>query len=133
MHYLAEEENPIIWKNNIFKAIFDLSDLEFQKITWSGQNPNYAFSFTEALAMLYDTCDFERYIKYYKSINGEDKTYNLFNEINLMINDFKAFGYEAEMKIDGYKKILENKSWISITEKAKVIIVENKINLKNDN
>jgi hypothetical protein len=121
MSYLEENENPHIWKNNIVKTIVDISDIEFQRVTWSGRSTNFIFSFTEALSMLYDTYDFERYIEYYNSINGDDKVYKLLNEINMMINDFKDIGYKAENEIDGYKIILENKNWIKITEKAKEI------------
>ena len=72
----------------------------------------------------YDDLDFERYTEYYRSINGDDRLYKLLNEINLMINDFEDIGYEIEMETDGYKKILENKVWLGITEKAKEIFSE---------
>ena len=124
MSILEENEDPLIWSNNSIKALKDLSDIEFQKLTWSGEHPKFISSFTETLAILYDDLDFERYIEYYKSINGMNRIYELFNEINLMINDFKDIGYETEMEIDGYKKILENKDWLLITEKTKDIIHE---------
>jgi hypothetical protein len=41
-----------------------------------------------------------------------------------MINDFEDIGYEIEMETDGYNKILENKIWLDITEKAKEIFSE---------
>ncbi len=124
MNNLEKNENPIIWENNIFKAIFDLSDIELQKLAWSGNHPNFISSYTETLARLYDDLDFERYTEYYRSINGDDRLYKLLNEINLMINDFEDIGYEIEMETDGYKKILENKVWLGITEKAKEIFSE---------
>jgi hypothetical protein len=41
-----------------------------------------------------------------------------------MINDFEDIGYGIEMETDGYNKILENKVWLDITEKAKEIFSE---------
>lgn len=129
MCILRENENPIIWKKHIFEAIKDLSDVDFQKETWSGKHPKLISSFTENLASLYDDLDFERYIEYYKSINNIDNTYILFEELNKMINDFKDYGYETELKVEGYKEILNNTKWVAITKKAKELIIEwNKAN-----
>jgi hypothetical protein len=124
MCILEENENPIIWKNNIFEAIKDLSDIELQKSTWSGKHPKFISSFSETLARLYDDLDFKRYIEYYKSKNNIDRIYRLFEELNRMINDFKDYGYETELKKDGFSTILNDKKWISITEKANEILIE---------
>tara|TARA_R110002096_G_scaffold431852_1_gene647543 strand:- start:206 stop:598 length:393 start_codon:yes stop_codon:yes gene_type:complete len=124
MCILGENENPVIWKKNIFEAIKNLSDIELQKLTWSGKHPKFISSLTETLARLYDDLDFERYIEYYKSINNMDNTYILFEELNKMMNDFKDYGYETELKVEGYKEILNNTKWIAITQKAKEIIFE---------
>lgn len=124
MCILEENENPIIWKNNILEAIKDLSDIELQKLTWSGKHPKLISSFSETLARLYDILDFKRYIEYYKSKNNIDRIYRLFEELNKMINDFKDYGYETELKKNGFSTILNDKKWISITEKANEILIE---------
>lgn len=130
MCILGENENPTTWKNNIFEAIKDLSEIELQKSTWSGKHLKFISSFTETLARLYDDLDFERYIEYLKFVNNENSLLNLFIELNKMITYYKDFGYEIEMKTGGYKMILEDEKWIAITQKASEIINEWK---KKDN
>ena len=56
----------------------------------------------------------------------DDPNFGAFLKDYLMINDFEDIGYEIEMETDGYKKILENKVWLGITEKAKEILAVNK-------
>lgn len=124
MCVLGEKENPIIWKKNIFEAIKDLSDIELQKLTWAGKHPKFISSFTETLARLYDDLDFERYIEYYKFTNKEDNLLSLLIELDKLITAFKDFGYEIEMQTCGYKTILQDSKWVTITEKAKEIIIE---------
>lgn len=119
---LEENENPILWKKNLYNALKDLSDIEVQKLTWLGKHPEYISSFTETLAALYDSFDFDRYIRYYESINGRNKIHQYFSELNEMITNYKDFGYETEMKVDGSQIILKDSKWIEITKKAKDIV-----------
>jgi hypothetical protein len=118
---IGENENVEIWGNNIFKAIKDVSDIELQKLAWLGKHPVFISSFTEVVATLYDDFDFERYIKYYKSIKGKDKLYKLLFELNEMINKYKVQGYEVELEAKGMEMILSDPKWIEITKKAKEI------------
>lgn len=122
--YLASNENPIIWENNIFDAIKNISDIDLQKQTWSGSNPRYISSFTESLARLYDDLDFERFLKYYKSKNKGNELYKLLIELNKLISEYKDYGYETEMEANGYNKILNDQNWIKITKKANEILIE---------
>ena len=114
MNLLEENENPIIWKNNILKSLIDLSDIEFQKILWLGKSPNYASSFIEMINTLFDTNDIERFVKYYKSVKGEDDLYKKMNKLIHMIDNFK------EPKTD--EIILKDPKWLRITLKAKGIV-----------
>ena len=119
---LGENENPNIWRDNIYSALKDLSDIEYQKLTWLGKHPKYISSFTETLARVYDDFDFERYIQYYESINGKNKIYIAFSELDKMIDDYQKIGYETEKQTEGSQLILKDPNWIKITEKAKEII-----------
>lgn len=120
---LGKNENPIIWEKNILEALKDLSDIEFQKLAWAGKHPVYILSFTEVIAQLYDTLDFERFMEYYNSLNNSDNTtYKLCEELNKMIKDFSDYGYSTELKKGGYNIILSDNRWIDITKKAKKIV-----------
>ena len=115
---IENNENYILWSENIFNTIKYLSDLELQKLTWSGKHPEFVSSFTETLASLYDDLDFERFISYYQLIEGVDGSYKLMSELNELIKQFKEFGYETESNDNGYELILSNSNWIEITKKA---------------
>ncbi len=114
MNILGESENPIIWKNNILKSLLDLSDIEFQKETWLGKNPHFISSYIETINTLFDDFDFERYVDYYKSINGNDELYSQFNKLINMVNQYQ--------EPDSDELILKDKKWIAITKMAKEII-----------
>ena len=116
MTILGENENPIIWKINILKSLIDLSDIDFQKETWLGNNPNFISSYIETVNTLFDDFDFERYVKYYASINGKNDLYFRFNDLINMINQYE--------EPDNDELILKDPKWISITNKAKEIIAE---------
>ncbi|WP_162428207.1 hypothetical protein [Pontibacter pudoricolor] len=118
---IGENENIEIWEKNLFNSIKDVSDIDFQKSTWLGLDPNYISSFTEVISTLYDDFDFERYILYYKSFKGEDKLYKVLSELNEMINKYKKQGYEIESKPKGQELILVDPQWIEITFKAKEV------------
>lgn len=119
---LGENENPALWQDNLYREIKDLSDIDFQKLTWAGKHPEFISSFSETIATLYDDFDFERFIQYYKSTKGENEIYGMFCELNEMIIRYKKVGYEAENKKGGYNVILSDSNWIEITQKAKEII-----------
>lgn len=130
---LGSNENPTLWKENICNAIKDLANIEVQKLTWSGKHPKYISSFTETLSALYDDFDFERYIEYHKSTKGEDEFYKIISELNSLLNEYKKFGYEAELMAGGYVVILNDVNWINITNKAKeVCLSENCKKMPND-
>lgn len=118
---LAKDENPDVWRKNILEALKVLSDIEFQKLAWAGKHTVYISSFTEVIAQLYDTLDFERFMEYYKSLNDKGKTYSLCKELNKMIDEFSDYAYSMEVKKGGYEIILSDNRWIDITEKAKKI------------
>jgi hypothetical protein len=118
---IGKNENVQAWENNIFNAVKDVSDIDLQKSTWLGKHPEYISSFTEVIASLYDDFDFERYLNYYKSTNGNNALYKLLYELNNMIEKYKASGYEIELKPKGLEMILSDPQWIEITKKAKEV------------
>jgi hypothetical protein len=111
---LGENENPNIWKKNIYDSLKNLSDIELQKLTWLGKHPKYISSFTEIISVLYDDFDFERYIQYYESKYGMDDLYKSFCELNNSINSYQ--------ELESDELILKDPNWIKITKKAKEIV-----------
>ena len=122
MENIHKKESDIIWKNNIYETLTDLSDIECQKLTWSGKHPEFISSFTETLGMLYDSYDFKSYIENYKMLNGENTLYIMFKEVDKMISSYEVYGFEIEKKNNGHLRILEDEKWILITEKSKEIV-----------
>lgn len=114
MSILGENENPVIWKNNILKSLIDLSDIEFQRETWLGKSPYFISSYIETVSTLFDDNDFERYVEYYKSIYGADNLYSEFESLIMMVNQYN------EPNSD--ELILKDEKWILITKKGKEII-----------
>lgn len=110
---IGENENIKVWEKNLFNAIKDISDIDFQKKTWLGKDPRYISSFSEVISVLYDDFDFERYIKYYESIRGNDDLTNLLSELNQMINEYEAAETDEHILIDP--------KWVGITNKAKEV------------
>ena len=113
-----------IWKKNIINAINDLSNLELQKETWSGTHSEFCTSFSETIALLYDTFDFVEFIDYYKSKKGEDNLYKMFAHLNNLIELYTNIGFEKEQKQNGYLEILNDNDWIVITNYAEKVIEE---------
>lgn len=108
---IGENEDIQVWEKNLFNAIKDVSDIDFQRKAWIGKDPQYISSFSEVISILYDDFDFERYIQYYKSIKGEDTLHKLLSELDQMINEYEA--PETD------ELILADPRWIEITNKAK--------------
>lgn len=121
------EDIIITWENNILLAIKDLSDLQNHNKTWSGKDSNICSSFTETIALLYDTFDFEEFIVLYKERYGKDKMYDMLLNLDQLIDNNKNIWYELEEINDGYLKILNDKNWIKVTKIATKIVSEYKI------
>jgi hypothetical protein len=119
---LGSDENLLVWKRNICDALKDLADIEMQGRTWSGADPSEISSFTETLAMLYDSFDFERYIQFYRSVERDYEVYEKLSELNNLINAYKDIGYEIEKMDRGHETILEDIRWRKITEKANEVL-----------
>jgi len=49
------------WEENLFEAIKNVSDNEFQNEVWLGKNPKLVSSFDEIIMVLYDDNDFLNY------------------------------------------------------------------------
>ena len=111
---IGKNVNVQSWETNLFHAIENLADLEFQRETWTGKNPQLISSYIEIINVLFDDNGFIDYIDYYKSLNGADNLYNLFIELVNMIDNYN--GQEND------ELILNDPSWIAITNKAKQIV-----------
>ena len=75
------------WKVNIFNSIRDISDLEQQKLSWTGKHPLLASSFYEIINILYDDFDFEEYLNYLKG-KGNNILYSKMLLLNKSLNDY---------------------------------------------
>ena len=126
------EDIIISWENNILLAIKDLSDLQNQNKTWSGKDSNICSSFTETIALLYDTFDFEEFIVLYKERYGKNKMYDMLLNLDQLIDNNKNIWYELEEINDGYLKILNDKNWVKVTKIATKIVNEYKIKKTNN-
>lgn len=122
--YLGEKEDPLEWQLNIISAIYDISNIEEQKLLWSGMNPEFVSSFTEVMARLMDDLDFDRFLNYYKSINGENNFYFRMNVLYYLIRLYQPIGYSLELKTNGYQLILDDPRWLEISKKALEIIID---------
>ncbi|TYP73583.1 hypothetical protein [Aquimarina intermedia] len=104
------------WKINIFNSLRDLSDLELQKLAWTGKHPFYVSSFVDSINTLYDDNSFKKYIDYIK-VNESNKSQlpSRIIELDKMIDN-----YMEEDKSD--LEILDDPNWFNITKTAKSII-----------
>ncbi len=112
----------IRWKRNIFNAIKDISDLEWQKKAWMGKHLTDVSSFDEIYMVLFDDFGFEDYFIKDETIERLGISKELGNEMKLlctMMLDYKEKDTEEE--------ILEDTEWHKITKQAeKVIKIWNK-------
>lgn len=111
---MISENNIQVWKTNLYNAIKDLSDMDFQKDSWVGKTQKTISSFIEVTAAVVDDFDLKGYLQYYKSVNGEDKLYRLLFELNQMLDK-----YHPNMKDT---LILRDPEWIAITNKAEEVV-----------
>jgi len=105
-----------IWKNNILTSIKEISNLELQKLTWTGKHPFYVSSFVESINTLYDDYAFDEYIDYLKvNVSKTDELYLKFTILDNMINKYKQSD-KSDLEI------LNDPKWIDITLVAKGIV-----------
>lgn len=120
---IGEDEDIPLWEKNLFSRISDLSDLDFQKITWTGNNPGFASSFDETIAQVYDDFDFPRYIQYYESVYGNNEFLKQMELLDKMISEYEPIGND--------ELILNDPKWLEITQKAKFVYQLKSKYLKN--
>lgn len=111
-----EKEDIDLWSENIYDALKDMSDLEFQKLSWMGKLPDIISSFTEVVCILIDDFAFADYIAYLSIKPNADKNIILkMNELKEMISEY------AKINMDE-AKILRDPNWKIITYKAAEIV-----------
>lgn len=112
---IKENENIVDWERNLYSAIKDIADIEFQKKAWLGEHPDYVSSFSEVISILYDDFDFERFLEYLESTKREEKLYKLLMELDNLINQYKPLSTDEEILVDP--------NWLHITSKAQEICI----------
>ncbi len=111
------DEHAIFWVDNIIISIKALSNIDEQKVSWSGKHPCKVSSFSETLAPLYDDYDFTDFIELFKK--RDTHVYYELLKLDKLVKEFEITGYEMELEEEGYEKILKNSKWIQITSQAK--------------
>ena len=113
------------WIKNIYYAIKEISDINFQKIAWFGKSNKWVSSYTEMMNSLYDDFNFEDFITH--SIWVETDNTELHEE--LLGLDEMLRNYNAPCKIE---LIMSDSSWINITLQAKKIMDKWTLSFKKD-
>jgi hypothetical protein len=91
-------------------TLSSISDIENQKITWTGSSNTQISSFTEELSYLYDILEFDLFVESLKERtdlidrNLSEKLRNLHDQIS----DFKDTGYAIELERNGFNTILQS-------------------------
>lgn len=109
-----DDNDFIDWKNSIYTALTDISDLETQKLSWAGRLPDVVSSFAEVVNTLYDY-DFENFIDYLYANGYNPGLVSELKELNMMISNYD----EADKT---QSDILNDNRWILITKKAGEIV-----------
>lgn len=103
------------WKLNILNSIKEISDLENQKLTWTGKHLNEVSSYVEVINTLYDDYFFDEFIAYVKENEPEKKElYSMILELDDKINNYQE-------KEKSNLEIINDPKWIHITKVAESI------------
>ena len=115
-----------IWIENIYRDILELSDLDKQRNSWLGNDPNYVSSYVKIMCRLFDDNDFDNFIDIESDKLGV--SYTLVTELKKLRELLNQ--YEEGDKTD--KEIIEDPLWVLIVNQAKIVIsVMTEIDIKS--
>lgn len=117
---LGLNEDGNLWLERVAEALQDVADHEQQRLTWSGQHPEFMSSFSEELARLYDDLDYQRFLRYCNESWGEGRVYEALMHLDHLIQDYREKGYQLEAQPGGHLAILADDQWYEITRAAGV-------------
>lgn len=102
------------WKNNIYKSLISIADLDYQKKAWLGKSKHVS-SFNEMINILYDDNCFEDFVNHdYWQHKNKNKLFIELVELNRLIDEYEEPKGEVE--------ILKDPKWKAITQKASYIV-----------
>jgi len=103
------------WIENTYRDIIELSDLNKQKKSWLGNDPNYVSSYVEIMCKLFDDNNFDIFIDESEKLGLPYKLVNELKKLRELLNL-----YEEGNKTD--KEIIEDPLWILIVIQAKIVL-----------
>lgn len=101
------------WEYNLFYTIKNLSDLNYQRLAWTGKLTGVVSSYSEIINMLFDDFELEEYINYIKDQPKKKLLHQALTELVIDLNSYKPFSND--------KLILQDPNWEKITQKAQDI------------
>ncbi len=111
-----------IWKENIYNSIKDFSDKETQEIGWMGKDPNIVASFSEDVAMLYDSYCFDDDFWEEKHLSQFHFTNNILKELQEFKTMLDNYYKEEKLKDLSHEEILKDPNWDKVVNQAKKVI-----------
>ena len=103
------------WIENTYRDILELSDLDKQKKSWLGNDPNYVSSYVEIMCKLFDDDNFDIFIAESEKLELSSKLVNELKKLRELLNQ-----YEEGDKTD--KEIIEDPSWGLVVNQAKIVL-----------
>ena len=103
------------WIENTYRDILELSDLNKQKKSWLGNDPNYVSSYVEIMCKLFDDNNFDIFIDESEKLGLSYKLVNELKKLRELLNQ-----YEEGDKTD--KEIIEDPLWSLVVNQAKIVL-----------
>ena len=115
------------WKENVYNSLYDIADLEYQKILWKGLDSRYIFSFSEAISGLYDDCNFEEFIgDNWNNLELSDNLHSHLKDFDKLLSQYIKNIVKEKQENNHVSRddedILYDPQWINISNIAKQII-----------
>ena len=103
------------WIENTYRDILELSDLDKQKKSWLGNDPNYVSSYVEIMCKLFDDDNFDIFIEEYVKLGLSYKLVKELEKLRELLNQ-----YEEGKKTDN--EIIEDPLWALVVNQAKIVL-----------
>ena len=103
------------WIENTYRDILELSDLDKQKKSWLGNDPNYVSSYVEIMCKLFDDDNFDIFIEEYEKLGLSYKLVKELEKLRELLNQ-----YEEGKKTDN--EIIEDPLWGLVVNQAKNVL-----------
>ena len=102
------------WNKNIYSAIRNISDFNYQRKSWFGKSARHVSSFSEMVNILYDDCFFEDFMMEYSFVKGNSEFYLELKQFDELIENYNPTYDERE--------IIDDPKWHQIVNQAQIIM-----------